>query len=106
MEYGVSVECRVVIKVAEDAPEDVFTRMMVPENYEPLYGRMDQTEVAKHFADNAVRNGVDDASYLDGWQDLPRFAVRLSVEDAECVEQWIPATKEWVTVEGMAATND
>ena len=44
-----------------------------------FYDLRDESDVIEHFAFNALANGVNDASQLDGWADLPRGAVTMQV---------------------------
>lgn len=37
-------------------------------------------EVVEHFADNCIRNGIEDASRLDGWGDLATGAVTMRIK--------------------------
>lgn len=47
------------------------------------YYALDTPEkVIEHLAENCARNGVTDASHLDGWGDLERGVVTMSVENA------------------------
>ncbi|HKY57628.1 MAG TPA: hypothetical protein VJL80_06290 [Aeromicrobium sp.] len=78
------VACVVAITVSDDAPSDWLTRVTVPNEF-PYWnndGSPFTEEQGLHMlADNAVRNGVDDASELDGWADLERGMVRLDVSN-------------------------
>lgn len=72
------------ITIHDGAPDDLITRMADdPETYEPLYGRMNEEEVYEHWAHNAVANGVEDVSRLDGWVDVPKYTVMFDVSGVE-----------------------
>ncbi len=45
-------------------------------------GLRSKSDVLAHFAYNAVANGVEDASRLEGWADLDLGDVTMSVESA------------------------
>lgn len=49
------------------------------------YGPMTVEEVMQHLAYNAIANGIEDASRLDGWADLPPDVLTMSVEE---VVEW------------------
>lgn len=60
---------------------NALNRALDPDWRDHMYSDMDTREkVLAHFADNAIRNGVDDASSLDGWADLERGAVTMEVK--------------------------
>ena len=83
----VSVEVTVTITIADNAPDDVITRMQNdPDTYESLYGEMNHNEVCQHWAYNAVSNGVKDAKHLDGWADLDPGMVTFDVSDIDARE--------------------
>lgn len=73
----------VEITVAENAPDDVFTRMESGDLPANLYGVMDRDQVLAHWSYNALRNGVTDASALDGWADMDRNMVTFDVTDVD-----------------------
>ena len=73
----VAVTARIVIN--ENAPDDVFSRAMQDDFASAYYGYMRKPAVLKHWAYNAVVNGVSDASRLDGWADLERGMVTFYV---------------------------
>lgn len=55
-----------------------------PEWRGSLYSIPQEDEaVFAHWAHNAVANGVEDASRLDGWADIERGAIRFNVRDVE-----------------------
>lgn len=69
----------------ERDPGDLFTRAATAEFQDSLYGPAVSTRetVIRHWVYNAVFNGVDDASRLDGWGDLERGVVRFRVAHPE-----------------------
>lgn len=77
--------CTVAIEVSDEAPTDWLSRVTDDDfpyrrwNGEPLT----EDEGLNHLAYNAVANGVDDASRLDGWGDLERGMVVLWVTGVE-----------------------
>lgn len=44
-----------------------------------LYNLATREDVLKHLAYNAVLNGREDLHYMDGWADLDRDAVEMSI---------------------------
>lgn len=48
-----------------------------------LYDLKTESDVIDMWASNALRNGVEDASALDGWGDLERGVVTMRVYDVE-----------------------
>lgn len=101
-QYQLEATATVTITVNADAPDDVFTRMQDPDLFKLYYGEMSSDQVMIHFADNAVRNGVDDVRYLDGWGDLPFGAVRVDVTHVDVEEHWDSRNKEWVLAEQLS----
>lgn len=71
----------VTIVIADDAPEDVFSRMQDPEVYESLYGPMTEEQVIEHWTHNCISNGVEGIERLDGWADLKHGMVVAYVSD-------------------------
>lgn len=72
------------VTIHEGAPDDLFSRMANDEElYSALYGKMTEQEVYAHWAHNAVANGVEDVSRLDGWADVPKYAVQFDVSNVE-----------------------
>lgn len=47
------------------------------------YALRTREDVLEHFASNAVRNGVEDASRLDGWADLDPGVVTMRVDTVD-----------------------
>lgn len=45
-----------------------------------FYGLYTEEEVIRHLAYNCVANGIEDASRLDGWADLPPGEVTMRIE--------------------------
>lgn len=80
-------EATVLVHIREGAPADWLSRVATRDfpyarwNGEP----MSEAEGVKMLADNALRNGVDDASRLDGWGDLDRGVIELEVIDVDVV---------------------
>lgn len=78
--HEVDVRATVTIRIADEAPEDVLTRVTDPD----FPYRLPSVEAGlEHLAYNAVRNGVMDASQLDGWGDLERGVLWLDVDDVD-----------------------
>lgn len=48
-----------------------------------FYDLRTEEDVLNHLTFNAVRNGVEDVSVLDGWADLPRGAATMFVVDVD-----------------------
>lgn len=47
-----------------------------------VYGEIrTEQDVLNHWASNAIRNGVEDVSELDGWADVPARTVTMTVSD-------------------------
>ena len=78
-------EATVLIHVRDDAPVDWLSRVTTDDfPYKRWNGDPLPEDAGLHMlADNALRNGVDDASRLDGWGDLDRGMVELEVIDVE-----------------------
>jgi hypothetical protein len=81
----VRCEATVLVHVRDDAPEDWLSRVTEADFPYRTWGGEPFTEEdgIRMLADNALRNGVDDASRLDGWGDLERGMVELEVIDVE-----------------------
>lgn len=69
-----TVTVRVVVK-----DRRVFERGQEKDWQDAFYGPMDVNEMVHHLASNAIRNGILDASRLDGFADLARDAVTMDV---------------------------
>jgi hypothetical protein len=91
-EYSVYTHVNVIVKCRDDK---AITRCVEnwDENEVPqpdvrggsgwrnmLYDLRDESDVIEHWVSNAVRNGVEDASRLDGWADLPVGTVTMLVD--------------------------
>lgn len=79
----VQVEVEVIVR-----DPDVIERFTGPEGDEvraASYPLFTEADVLEHLAGNAVMNGVENATMLDGFADLPAEAVsmRLEIADAE-----------------------
>lgn len=73
------VETEIVVEIEVHDP-DVFDRCFT-EDWQSHYWKVeDRSEVLKHLAFNAVCNGVEDISRLDGWADLPSTAATINVD--------------------------
>lgn len=85
--YEIRVECvvRVIVNREYGVPDDLFTRAETEDFQKHLYGDAvsDKQTVLKHWAYNAVANGVGSPHRLDGWGDLATDAVDLCVQDVE-----------------------
>lgn len=80
----VAVECVVRIEVSDEDAITRVTGLAGDEWREHLYRDVTtEDDVVEHWAYNAVANGVSDASRLDGWTDMDRDAVRMSVDGVE-----------------------
>lgn len=75
----------VVVNVRDDAPHDWLDRVTAAGFPYTRYdgSPMSEREGLEMLADNAMRNGVEDASRLDGWGDLDRGMVTMDVLDVE-----------------------
>jgi hypothetical protein len=85
--YTATVECQVRIEVRD---ADVIERVTGPGGDEwrkVAYPLRSEDDVLAHLAYNAVANGVQDVSVLDGWADVEagKGAV-LDVTDVEVIE--------------------
>lgn len=82
---ALTMQCLVVITASDDAPDDWLTR--VTRDDFPYWnldgGRLTEHDGTFMLADNAMRNGVEDASHLDGWGDLERGMVTIEVKYVE-----------------------
>lgn len=84
-EHSVEMVCTVEIEASDNAPNDWLTRVTTADfpyrrwNGEPLTER----EGLEHLAYNAVANGIENASRLDGWGDLERDMVTMRVTGVE-----------------------
>lgn len=85
MNHVVEVTASVTITPAEDAPADWLTRVSSGDfPYRSWDGSpLSAEEGLEHLAYNAVANGVEDASRLDGWGDLDAGMLTLRVHDVE-----------------------
>ncbi len=86
---GTRVERRVrvlaeVVVTAINAPEDWLSRVRDDFPYKHFDGSpLSEDEGLFMLVDNAVRNGVEDASRLDGWGDLDRGVLTMHVQHVE-----------------------
>ena len=69
MKYTIHIDCNVVI----DVPDPEYIERWVDE-------QNDRNSVLDHLAFNAVVNGIEDASRLDGWGDLERDQLTMHVD--------------------------
>lgn len=77
-------EATVLIHVRDDAPADWLARVTADFPYKRWNGEPLTEEDGLHMlVDNALRNGIEDASRLDGWGDLDRGVLTLEVIDVE-----------------------
>lgn len=76
------VECVVNVVVEDD---DALQRVVGPDGdawRTGCYGYiLTEDDALQHWAYNAVTNGEQDVTMLDGWADLPRNAVTMQVQD-------------------------
>lgn len=80
----VEVSCCVRITPSPDAPADWLSRVTTDDfPYRRHDGLFTEQDGLNHLAYNAVANGVDDASRLDGWGDLNYGVLTLEVRDVE-----------------------
>lgn len=80
-EHDVCMRAGVHIVIDDNC--DAITRITGPDGDEwrkYMYDFHTEEDVLNHFADNALRNDVEDASRLDGWADLPPGAATMRVE--------------------------
>lgn len=75
----------VEIETSEAAPSDWLSRVTEADfPYRNMGGApLTEDEGLEHLAYNALANGVEDASRLDGWGDLERGMVTMLVTRAE-----------------------
>lgn len=66
--------------VLHNAPDDWMSRCFTPEWRSHFYHLRDEDDVHEHLIYNALVNGVDDISRLEGWADIEPGAVRLHVD--------------------------
>lgn len=81
-------EATVLVHVRDDAPSDWISRV---EDEDFPYKNLDHSPLTEDgglymLCDNALRNGVEDASRLDGWADIERGMVTLEVLDVDVAE--------------------
>lgn len=83
----VTCEATVRIIVSINAPADWLSRVADDDFPYRLVngGPLMESDGLEMLAYNALRNGVDDASRLDGWADLDRGMVQLQVTDVEAI---------------------
>lgn len=81
----VEVSCSVTIDPADNAPADWLTRVTGSDfPYKQFSGEpFTEQDGLDMLAYNAVSNGVEDASRLDGWGDLERGMLTMRVQDVE-----------------------
>ena len=82
-EIRVTGEFELTITVDEAlCPKDIFERGAESDfpYRDNAKGGLTRDGVIAHLAHNAVANGVEDISRLDGWADYPRGAVTFRVE--------------------------
>jgi hypothetical protein len=85
--HEIACEATVRISASDAAPADWLTRVGDADfPYKSLTGQPLTTDEGKaHLAYNALANGVQDASRLDGWADIPRGVVTMDVTDVEAI---------------------
>ncbi len=83
-EHEIEMVATVIIEPGDTAPTDWLTRVTGRDfPYRSRTGPFTEREGLEHLAYNAVANGVEDASRLDGWGDLERGMLTLRVENVE-----------------------
>ncbi len=83
-EVEVEVSCCVRITPSPDAPADWLSRVTTADfPYRRYDGPFTEQDALNHLAYNAVANGVEDASRLDGWGDLERGILTMEVCDVD-----------------------
>jgi hypothetical protein len=85
MSTEIEMVATVTIDASDDAPRDWLSRVATADfPYKRLGGQpMTEREGLVHLAYNAVANGVEDASRLDGWADLDSGIVTMRVGNVE-----------------------
>jgi hypothetical protein len=61
--------------------EEAVSRCFTEEWRTSLYNLPDRDAVLRHWAWNALANGIKDVHYLDGWADLAPGTVTMTVLD-------------------------
>lgn len=90
----------IIIKVADNAPDDVLSRALT-EEWQSYYYKMEGLhDVVEHLFFNCVSNGIEDASRLDGWADLEREMLTFHVTNAEI--DWVDAAQIAEFVKGLS----
>lgn len=81
----IEMTATVEIETSEAAPSDWLSRVTEADfPYRNMGGApLTEDEGLEHLAYNALANGVEDASRLDGWGDLERGMVTMLVTRAE-----------------------
>lgn len=89
--YELEVPVTVRITVADEPVGDTDMHPLDPRRMEGIYELETPTEMLRHLAYNAIRNGLTSASVLDGWGDIwvlpdgadawPAWQRRFYVED-------------------------
>lgn len=83
-ENSLEVVSTVTITATDEAPADWLSRVTTADfPYRMSTRPLTEREGLEHLAYNAVANGVEDASRLDGWGDLDRGMVTMHVHDVE-----------------------
>lgn len=92
IDSSIELSATLLVYIEDRAPDDVFTRAENVEEFQkPLYGDSvrDKQTVLEHWAYNALLNGVDDASRLDGWGDLERGMVEFRVVEGSVQDLYV-----------------
>lgn len=83
-EHSVEMVCTVEIEASDSAPNDWLTRVTTADfPYRRWDGPFTERDGLEHLAFNAISNGIEDASRLDGWGDLERDMVTMRVTGVE-----------------------
>lgn len=85
MRYYVIAEVTVEITVTDN---DAINRCVTNADgwRDSFYDLHTRERVLTHWAYNAIANGRTSVEQLDGWADLPRDAVRMTVTEVDAIE--------------------
>lgn len=71
----------VEIEINDDRVLDRYTDPKSEDHGKHPYGLKTQTEIIQHLCHNAISNGVEDITRLDGWADMESGAATMFVKD-------------------------
>lgn len=87
-EFMQTVEAEVLVVVDDFLTHDAISRVTGPDGdawRSTFYDLYTEADVIDHWAYNAIANSVEDACRLDGWADLPRGAVKITIVETRAI---------------------